>query len=278
MNRLSINTYTIHELIGIDRYPSFSGGVLVDEVDTYTTSLDLLDLGKELSSRGIGAVDFCFNHLPSVDEEFLHTLHQSLVSHDVRPFCLLVDFGDLTQADSERRDAELAYISTWIRYAKTLGASHVRVQAGGSLPTDLDQVERMLSQVVRGYSQLADVAESVGMRLLTENLGDFLRRADTIVRLLDRMDDRLGLVVDFGNGRIPGDYEELRMLLPHAESIHAKPYVSSNGDLLADDFCTCVRLAEEAGFTAPYTLVYRGPEDAWTGLEKTRDLVLDCIQ
>lgn len=272
-DRFSVNSYTFHELLGVNRRPSLgAGGVIVEQVEQSPATLDLLELPAALSRCGIGAVDLCFNHLPSVDDEYLERLRDALASAGVSLFCLLVDFGTLTLPDGVQRDAERVYVTKWIRIAGALGASCVRIQAGSMLPGQCN--DTVFERVLDGYRRYADVAEEAGLRLLTENFGSYLLDVDRLLRLLDAMDGRLGLVVDFGNGRQPGEYENLKRLLPRAESIHAKPALDAAGNLMADDFRTCVRLAEEAGFSAPYTLVYRGPLDPFGGLVLARDLVL----
>lgn len=274
-NRYSVNSYTFHELLGVYRRPSFSpeAGAIVESVERSTPEIDLLELPRLLAERGIGAVDLCFFHLPSTDDAYLDKLHAALKDAGVELFCLLLDFGNLTLPEGPEREAEFAYALKWIEVAKKLGAKCIRAQGGDRASGDPASIDELFERVVQGYQRLADVTDQAGLRLLTENFGGFLLDVDRLLSLVERLEGRLGLVADFGNGRQPGEYDDLARLVAQAESIHAKPELDGNGDLLADDFRTCVRLAQDAGFAGPYTLVYRGPLPALTGLERTRDLV-----
>ena len=271
MNRFSLNTWSLHELLGpsrMTRRKSPSAG-LVDVIEPHPEEIPLVELPALLAGRGIGWVDICHFHIPSTDETYLESLRAALERAGVGLYSLLIDFGSLVQPGGEQREIEIAWVSEWIRRAGLLGAKCARVVAGEASPGDKDAMER----AVEGYLRLADVADDAGVRLLTENLGPFTTHVETLLELLDRLDGRVGLVADFGNGRRPGEYEGLERLLPKAESVHAKPEINEGGDLAEDDFAACVRLAERAGFSGPYTLVYRGPIDPWEGIARTKRAV-----
>lgn len=274
-NRYSVNSYTFHELLGVYRRPSYAPTeqAIVETVERTAPEVDLLELPRLLAQRGIGHLDLCFFHLPSTDDASLDEFRSAMDQAGVRLFCLLLDHGNLTLPPGPRREAEFAYAARWIEIARKLGATCIRAQGGDRAPQDPASDDELFQRVVEAYQRLADVAEDAGLRLLTENFGGFMLDVDRLLLLLERLQGRLGLVADFGNGRLPGQYDDLARLLKHAESIHAKPELDSEGRILEDDFRTCVRLAEEAGFSGPYTLVYRGPLPAFTGLERTRDLV-----
>lgn len=274
-NRFSVNSYTFHELLGVYRRPTYSASeqAIVETVERSTPQVDLLELPRLLARRGIAHVDLCFFHLPSTDDAYLDRLRAALDDAGVRLFCLLLDFGNLTLPPGPQREAEYQFACRWIDVARKLGATCIRAQGGSRAAAEPAPDQELFERVVEAYRRLAGVAEAAGLRLLTENFGGFLLDVDRLLSLLERMEGRLGLVADFGNGRQPGEYGGLARLLPRAESIHAKPELDADGRILKDDFRACVRLAEEAGFSGPYTLVYRGPLPALTGLEQTRDLV-----
>ena len=276
MNRFSINTWSLHERLGPSRMARVSGDGdrIIEVVQPHPEEISLFELPYRLAERGIGAVDICYFHFPRTDEAYLDRLREALAGAGVALFSLLIDFGNLTRPASRARDLELAHVADWVRRAGYLGAKCARAVAGAGDPKDPQAME----QAVRGYAELADVAAEAGVRLLTENLGSFACGPATILPLLERLEGRLGLCVDFGNGRRSGQYDELRRLLPHAESIHAKPELTATGALDAADFRRCVAYAEEAGFSGPYTIVYRGPKDPWAGIAEVRDLILAEIE
>jgi len=275
MNRFSLNSWSLHELLGPSHMTARkSGGTgLVETVEDNPTEIPLVELPGHLAERGIGWVDICHFHFPATDDAYLDQLKRSLEGAGVGLFSLLIDFGSLVQEDDEQRELEIEWVSDWIRRAGYLGARCARAVAGNGAPGD----EQATMRALEGYLRLADVADEAGVRLLTENLGSFTTDTDTLLELVDRLEGRVGLVADFGNGRRPGEYEDLKRLVAKAESVHAKPELTSEGNLAEDDFKTCIRLAEQAGFSGPYTLVYRGPSDPWDGIMQTKRLVEEAI-
>jgi len=275
LNRFSLNSWSLHELLGparmTGRKPGGTG--LVETVEPHPESIPLVELPAHLAERGIGWVDICHFHFPSTDEAYLRRLRRALEQAGVGLFCVLIDFGSLVQADEAQREVEIAWVSDWIRRAGFLGAKCARAVAGNAAPGD----EAAMTRAVEGYLRLAEVAAEAGVRLLTENLGSFTTDTGTLVELLDRLGGEVGLVADFGNGRKPGEYGGLERLSPRAESVHAKPEVAADGSLAEEDFLACVRLVHEAGFSGPYTLVYRGPGDPWDGIMHTKRLVEHVI-
>jgi hypothetical protein len=66
--------------------------------------------------------------------------------------------------------------------------------------------------------------------------------------------------------------------MPRAEDTHAKCSFSAKlnmpGAMDRDDYGRCIRIAEEAGYDGPYTLIYDGPDDdEWAGIAAEAEFV-----
>jgi sugar phosphate isomerase/epimerase len=233
--------------------------------------LSLIELPAKLKDFGIHTLEICHFHLPTRDKGYLAELRETLAEAGVEPFSLLVDAGDMT--DPAHGESDLAWISQWFDDAAALGVERVRVSAGKSQPS-----AEALAASVKGFRRLADRADTVGVRLTTENWMALMASPKEVLHVLDALDGRLGLCVDFGNWRGPTKYADLAALMPHGESFHAKCHFESDGTMDKEDFIACLELARTASKAGPYTLIYDGPDaDEWGGLEQERAVVLPYL-
>ncbi|GAC1366976.1 MAG: TIM barrel protein [Ktedonobacteraceae bacterium] len=266
--RLSVSTWSLHRTLGLST--SYGPG------DTTLPSADegalpLLELPARLAEFGIATLEICHFHLPSLDPSYLNELRDSLQQSHIELFSLLVDAGDVTHPTEAARD--LAWISSWLPIAGLLGARCARVIAGKSAATP-----STLQTSAGALSQLAEVAETAGVRLMTENWLTLLSEPAAVHILLDRLAGRVGLCLDFGNWRGPDKYDDMRSIAPYAESCHAKAHFDSPDAMDKEDYIKCLELTRAANFAGPYTLIYDGPDpDEWAGLASERELVLPYL-
>jgi sugar phosphate isomerase/epimerase len=261
--RLSVSTWSLHRTLGRPR--AYGPG---QELPPHSPQgLDLLELPARLAAFGIHTLEICHFHLPTRDRGYLAELHGAMLDAGVEPFTLLIDAGDVTDPVHGERD--LAWISGWLDDAAALGVERARVIAGKSPPS-----EDGLATSVRALRQLATRAQEVGVRLTTENWLALMASPSAVFRVLDALDRRLGLCVDFGNWRHAQKYDDLAQLMPRAESFHAKCHFGEDGAMDRADFVQCLELARDAENAGPYTLIYDGPNaDEWAGLDAERAIV-----
>jgi sugar phosphate isomerase/epimerase len=229
--------------------------------------LALLELPAKLHAFGIHTLEICHFHLPSRDRAYLAEVRGAMHDAGVEPFTLLIDAGDVTDPVYGKRD--LAWIAGWIDDAAELGVERARVIAGKSNPS-----QEAMAASIDALRHLADRADAVGVRLTTENWMGLMATPAEVLQLLDALDGRLGLCVDFGNWRHAQKYDDLAAIMPRAESFHAKCHFDVNGTMDREDFVRCLELARAASHAGPYTLIYDGPNgDEWGGLEAERAIV-----
>lgn len=265
--RLSVSTWSLHRTLG--QPASYGPGQEIPERSQ--TGLSLLELPAKLDAFGIHALEICHFHLPTRDRGYLHEVRAAMADANVEPFTLLVDAGDVTDPAHSERD--LAWISGWLEDAAELGVARARVIAGKSQPT-----AETVAVSIQGLRHLADQADAVGVRLTTENWLALMDSPAVVMQVLDALDGRLGLCVDFGNWRGAEKYDDLAELMPRAESFHAKCHFGEDGSMDREDFVRCLELARAATQAGPYTLIYDGPSaDEWAGLEAERSVVMPYL-
>jgi len=267
-DRIAVSTWSLHRLLGM----TFPHDLTTTEVgpmqETYGEGEEsLLGMPSVLANHGYHRLEIVSFHLRSRDPIYLAELRDQLRIADVRLQTLLIDAGDISHPEYGARDQ--AWIASWIEVANELGAENARIIAGKQKPT-----RDALDRSVRALTALADGNAGSSVRLVTENWFDLLAEPAHVHYLLDKLDGRIGLLGDFGNWGGPNKYSDLRSIFGRAELCHAKAQFI-DGDLDEADYGECVRLAEEAGYKGPYTLIFDNDTPSeWHGLSTERDFIL----
>ena len=270
MPDFSVSTWSLHRALGAMYEPAADGsGRLVAREPWGPGSWSLLDVPAEIARRGIRNLEICHFHFPQTDDAYLQELRRRLDAHGITLFSILVDAGDITHADPARREADLAWIRGWIDIAGRLGARNVRVIAGDARPDDPEG----LNLSAEALQALAGYARDRGVRVMTENFHALTSRPEAVNALLDRLEGQVGLCADFGNYGGATKYDDLAAILPRADSVHAKAHFTPDGAMESDDFNRCLDLAAKAGFNGPYTLIFEGPQDEWSGVSAIRQAI-----
>jgi sugar phosphate isomerase/epimerase len=266
-DRIAVSTWSLHRLLGTTYPHDLTTNDVCPMEETYGEGAEsLLGLPSVLANHGYHRLEIVSFHLRSRDPIYLGELRDQLRIANVRLQTLLIDAGDITHPEHGARDQ--AWIAGWIETANELGAENARIIAGKQPPTP-----ETLERSATALRQLADGNAGSGVRLVTENWFDLLSRPEHVHYLLDRLEGRIGLLGDFGNWSGLGKYDDLRSIFPRAELCHAKAQFI-DGDLNEEDYGQCVRLAEEAGYTGPYTLIFDSDiPGEWHGLANERDFI-----
>jgi sugar phosphate isomerase/epimerase len=264
--RLSVSTWSLHRSLGD---PLFYGPETSQiPFNTHNRGgIGLLEVPAQIAECGIHTLEICHFHMPSRAPAYVRAMRSTLEVTGIELWSVLIDAGDVTHPLHGQRDA--AWIADWIDIAGQLGAKRARVIAGKQ-PLSAQALQASREALVR----LADRAEARDVRLMTENWFDLLSTPEAVSELLDSLDGRVGLCFDFGNWKGENKYANLEAIAPYAESCHAKPQFTSDGDIEQDDYLRCLDITRSAGFSGPYTLIYDGPDsDELAGLAGERDLV-----
>jgi len=263
VNEVAVSSWALHRTLGISYPDSPSEGRSPEKRHSTGATTPLLQLPAELARRGFGSMQLCHFHLPSRDASYLQELRASLSEANVRLLALLVDDGDVSHPEHAQRDA--AWIAGWLETGEALGAERARVIAGKQSAS-----EETLDRAAGHLARLAEGA--TGLRLETENWYDLLATPDAVHGLLDRLDGKLGLCADWGNWPRPRKYADLPLILPRAETCHAKLDFASPEVLDQEDAAACIEAARAANFTGPLVIVNGGMGDSeWDALEMQRE-------
>ena len=187
MRRLSLTSWSVHPLLQPGN-PASNGS-------TASAALQLTELPARMRDAGIGTLEICHFHIPSTEEPYLAQLRAAIEDAGIELFSILIDSGDISQADETKRDADMRMIEGWIDIAALLGAKVVRVIAGDAPADDPEALGRSID----GLRQLAQYAQGRGVRVLTENFRALASTAENCIRILDELGGTVGLCADIGN-------------------------------------------------------------------------------
>ena len=240
---------------------------------TITAGTPLLDIPAQVAAHGLGKLEVCHFHLPSTDGDYLAKFRAALDNAGIEFYTLLIDEGDLTHPDPDERKKALAMITDWVGIAAQCGAKRVRVIGGYAAPS-----EAALHLSEAGFRSILRHADDHGIHVVTENWHDLLDSPSAVRTLLERLDGRVGLKLDFGNW--PGDrkYQYLPKIADLAECTHAKAAFPMPGQMNGEDFTRCLNICAEANFQGLHILIYSDPGDEWQSLDQMRDIVLPYVE
>ncbi len=269
MPDLALSTWSLHRALG-PMYPGLDldkPSRLAD--DRYGKGTIMLeDVPAIAAGLGLQAVEICHFHLARTDQAYLDDIRTRLDAAGVRLLTLLVDEGDITAPDADRRRLDRERIRAWIDIAATLGAERARVVAGESAPGA--EAVRWSADALR---ELADYGRTRSVRVVTENWRPLSLDVHALTAILDGADGTVGLCADFGNWSAPRKYDDLRVILPRASSIHAKAEFSAPGAMDEADFGRCLDLARAADFAGSYVLIFDGPGDEAASLRRMAQFI-----
>ena len=260
MPRLSISSWTLHRLLGRAWYDECDDG-MTNRSDARPDLL-LTDVPRAVADRGIGTLELCHFHFPRVDDDYLAQIRIAANDAEVDLFSVLIDTGNITSECADERESDVAVIERWMERASHLGASCVRIIAGDTPATD-----EAIVRSVETLRHLAAYGESLGVRVLTENFKQLGSRPETVNAILDGCEGRVGLCADFGNFPKESRLDDLKQVMPRANSIHAKADYP-DGRIDAEAFDACVSIVDEAGFDGPISLIYQNGDDVWERVDE----------
>lgn len=266
-DRIAVSTWSLHRLLGMTYPHDLTTTEIGPMQESYGEGDEsLLGLPSVLANHGYHRLEIVSFHLRSRDPIYLAELKDQLRIANVRLQTLLIDAGDISHP--EHGDRDTAWIASWIEIANELGADNARIIAGKQKPT-----RDALDRSIKALTSLAAGNAGSPVRLVTENWFDLLSEPAHVHYLLDRLEGRVGLLGDFGNWGGPNKYSDLKSIFSRAELCHAKANFI-DGDLDEADYGACIRLAEEAGYKGPYTLIFDSEiPGEWHGLATERDFI-----
>jgi len=224
----------------------------------------LIELPRQFSEHGIFTAEICHFHFPKTDSTYLRELKSEFESNGVETYSILIDTGDIASPDLAVRSADIETIRGWIDVAAQFGAERVRISAGGQPPTT-----EAIARSCEALGTLYEHGKSVGVAVITENWQVTGLRPGPLLQILNSRPE-LGLCADTGNAEGADKYETLMRILPRATSMHFKArYRGAAVDL--DDAARVFKLAEDAEFEGPVSLIYGDTTNEWNRVDEMRE-------
>lgn len=259
---VALSTWTLDPIFSA-RYPD-SPEAPARGREAHTGDLEIFDVPREARARGFDRLEVPHFHLPA-DEEGQARFAKAAREAGVLLQTLLIDDGDLAHPGFSARDE--AWASGWIDAAGRMGFERVRIIAGKQ-----ERTPATFSRSLEAIGRLVGQSNALGVRASTENWHALLSTPESVLSYLGHTSG-LGLCADFGNWSSEVEETGLPLILPIAETIHAKAEFSADGEIDETRFRRQVLAAQGAGFHGPYVLVAGGPGDPWDGAARTRDLL-----
>lgn len=138
--------------------------------------------------------------------------------------------NNFTLADKAARAIDVQRIKNWLEVAAKLGAPVFRVFADTQLRAQTwetashhasrDDVEKWIADDIRAC---ADHAAKFGVMIGVQNHGDFIKTADDLISLIQRIDSPwCGAIVDTGYFKTADNYAEMAKAAPYAVNWQVK--------------------------------------------------------
>lgn len=270
MSYLSISTWSLHRILGPLHWTIWDTETKTHQtrVQDQPQVITLLGLPAEAASKGYQAIEVCHFHFPSTAPDYLNQLRSSFNDAGVQFDTLLLDYGDLTTTDDERRSADLKLMQEWIDIASLCGAKQIRIVAGEASPTDDQAIQRSAAAL----AELARYATPKNVHVITENFKALTSTADSSLKLLEHAGEHVGFITDFGNYHTD-KVTEIGETAPLSVSVHVKPTYDDDGYPNVEELISYLNKVKEVGYEGAYVLIYDGPGDMWEGLERVKTIV-----
>lgn len=194
------------------------------QLDPWNAHLNEPDAGEDSVRAGRNPQDA---RLGTPSDAHVARLKQQLADGGLPMGCIAIDGGHIYEADVAKRTENRERAERWIAIAGELGASHIRIDAGG--PEEMPAP--VFTEIVAGYRDLIAQAQMHGMRVLVENHWGPTIIPENVNRLLDAVDG-LGLLFDTNNWKKERQRDAWTLCGPRAEVVHVKTYAI--GDDLID--------------------------------------------
>jgi sugar phosphate isomerase/epimerase len=244
--------------------------------------LALLDVPEMLVDRyRVHHFELCASHFPSTEQAYLRELKYVLVHTQSTVVHLSIDIdpcgseGTFSDPDRGTRLAALESVQPWVDLAHTLGAKSVSVGPGKTDPENL-------ARTAESYKALATYALARGVHVIVENqIGFGAEHPEELASVINLPGPgRIGALPDFANftdeaARAKG----LKLLFPLAPTVcHVSATEFDAGRFeSAYDFSQAIEIARQSGFHGIYSIKFDGPDDPYTGIQKTLDELLKYL-
>lgn len=255
--------------------------------------LSLAEYLKAAYEDGFTGVEVLVNHVESKAQSYLRKIKRRAFELGLDIYALALH-NNFVKPETEERQKQVSYVLEWLDIASALGVSIVRINSGrwGTIRS-FDELMRArgIEPPIEGYMeddaidwvvdciyQCLDKAESLGIILGLENHWGLTTRAETMLKIVKRVESKwFGVIMDTGNF-LYDTYRELEMIAPYTVMVHAKTYFGGGEWYTLNlDYSKIFEILRKVNFTGWVSLEYEGREEAREGVKKSRELLLKYV-
>ena len=229
-------------------------------------ALTYADLVRMAVEQEIDGLDLTVYWFPSTEDDFLLPLKRLAYRSAVEIYSISIR-TDLCRPTPQAQAQELQEIRKWIEVAHKLGAGHIRIFGGEAPPgASLDQAADWAVSVL---GRAAEESGKRGVILGLENHGGITARAETMIRILERVDSPwVGINLDTGNF-LQDPYRQIKACAPYAVNVQVKTRVMGpEGEPVPADWDRILQTLAAAGYKGYLALEYEGEEDPVTAVPR----------
>lgn len=209
-------------------------------------AMDLYGYFEWCKENGFTQLDPWSHHLQAAleDPEELKRVKAAVEASGLPVGCVAVDGAHIYEPTAEARAQRRENAYRWLDLAASLGASQVRIDAGGpeDMPDDVFEI------IVEGYNDIIPRARARGIEVLVENHWGPTKHPENTVKLLEAVEG-LGLLFDTNNWA-PGKQElGWEMCAKYARLTHIKTFsFDEHGNEPSVNLSKAFRLLRESGY------------------------------
>jgi sugar phosphate isomerase/epimerase len=231
---------------------------LLEESETLES---VIDYAADLGFAGLDITGYYFKGYPSVpSDEAIYRIKY----HAFRQGIQISGTGvrnDFTLPEPAAREKEKQLVKDWVVVAAKLGASTLRIFAGGSVPAGYtwDETARWMAKDI---DECGAFARKYGIVLAIQNHNDFLKTAAEVEKLFSYIhSDAVGLMIDIGSYRTD-PYREIEQTVSYAVSWQIKETVFIKGVETKTDVPRVMDIIRRSGYRGyvPIEVVVKGEE------------------
>jgi sugar phosphate isomerase/epimerase len=245
--KISICSYSFHRLLAAGKQDIFQyikdcKELGCTQLDPWNAHLSTIEKGEEVIHAGRNPGES--QHLTSMDDDYLLSVKRAADELGLTFGCIAVDGAHIYEETEEGRRRNRARAYRWIAVAEKLGASHIRIDAGGPE----QWTEEQFAITVDGYRDVIGRAAEAGLQVVVENHWGPTVQPDQVVRLIEAVPE-LGLLLDSWNWAHGKQAEGWLKCAKYAKVIHVKTFnFTENGEELTQNIPAFCRLMKKSGF------------------------------
>jgi sugar phosphate isomerase/epimerase len=242
--------------------------------------------GKRLDLFGF--LDFCAEHgchgaeltsyyfPPDFTEEFLLKLRRHAFLRGLSVSGTAVG-NTFTLPAGPKRDQQITMVKTWVDHTSALGASHLRIFAGGAEGVSAAEAKKLCLAAVE---ECAEYAGKRGVFLGLENHGGIVAEPDDLLEIVRAVKSPwVGINLDTANFHTDDPYRDITRCAPYSVNVQLKADMRRRGQRTEEpaDLERLLKILREANYQGWVALEYESKEDPWKAvpglLKRLREII-----